>query len=277
MARMHDDEIRRLKENISLADVCRSRGIELKRHGSRDWVGKCPFHQDKKPSFVVSPDKNLFHCMGCGAAGSVVDLVMKLDGLTFREAVDRLITSTGLVTRGADDEPKQEAERPAVPPERATQLLERVVALYERVFADCAEGVNYLKKRGIEDKEQLTAHRTGYCNGTLKTILPKTGPVLDDLKALGVLAKFGREHFAGCVVFPVLDVEGRIVTLYGRQAADGGRRHVFLPARRKGLWNIAIVKTYPEIILVEFDPRRVERRGGGLSERRSFEWNRRPE
>ena len=136
-------------------------------------------------------------------------------------------------------------------PERAAQLLERVVALYERAFADCAEGVDYLKKRGIEDKEQLTAHRAGYCNGSLKTILPKSGPVLDDLKALGVLAKSGREHFAGCVVFPMLDVEGRIVTLYGRQAAEGGRRHVFLPARHKGLWNIAMIKTYPEIILVE--------------------------
>ena len=97
-----DDELDRLKRNISIEAVCREHGIELKPHGSRDLIGKCPFHEEKNPSFVVSPEKNLFHCMGCDAGGSALSLVMKLDGLTLREAVDRLIASTGLVARGTD-------------------------------------------------------------------------------------------------------------------------------------------------------------------------------
>ena len=62
MARIHDDDLKRLKENVSLADLCRSRGIELHKSGRKDFIGKCPFHPDEKPSLVVSPDKNLFHC-----------------------------------------------------------------------------------------------------------------------------------------------------------------------------------------------------------------------
>jgi len=265
MARIPDEQLEQLKRSVSILHVCAAHGIELKRHGTSDHIGRCPFpgHEDGEPSFVVTPSKNLFHCMGCDAAGSVIDLVMQLDGLTFREAVDKLMTSNGLVTRGskaasASTEAtarlkKQEKpqESPAVPAERAAQILERVVTLYERAFAEDARGVEYLAARGIDDKEQLTAHRAGYSNGGLKKILPKTGPVLDELKALGILNRSGREHFAGCVVFPVLDVEGNIVTLYGRNAAQGTKRHVFLPKRHKGLWNAPIIKTYPEIIVVE--------------------------
>src|SRR3989339_337032 len=123
MARkFENDDIERLKRNISIEALCQERGIDLKKHGSRDLIGKCPFHEDKNPSFVVTPEKNLFHCLGCDAGGSVIDLVMKLDKIEFRDAVQKLITSTGLV-RLAADPPK----RAAVPPEKANTLLERVI------------------------------------------------------------------------------------------------------------------------------------------------------
>ena len=129
MARISDDDLQRLKKNISLAELCRSRGIELKPHGRKDLIGKCPFHEDEKPSFVVSPDKNLFHCLGCDAAGSVIDFVMKADGLTFRDAVDKLLPGF----RGGDAPQARrvpEKKAAAIPPEKANQLLERVVELY---------------------------------------------------------------------------------------------------------------------------------------------------
>jgi len=254
MARIPDDQLDHLKRNVSILHVCAAHGIDLKKHGTGDYVGRCPFpgHEDDEPSFIVTPSKNLFHCMGCDAAGSVIDLVMQLDGLTFREAVDKLMTSTGLVSRGSKaTKQKKPEEGPAVPAERAAQILERVVTLYERAFAEDAQGVEYVAARGIDDQEQLTAHRAGLSNGGLRKILPKSGPVLDELKALGILNRSGREHFAGCVVFPVLDVEGNIVTLYGRNTAQGTKRHVFLPKRHKGLWNAPVIKTYPEIIVVE--------------------------
>jgi hypothetical protein len=69
MPRIPDAEIDRIKRETDLAALVRSRGVELHKHGSKDFAGKCPFHQDDQPSFIVSPEKGLFHCMGCGAAG----------------------------------------------------------------------------------------------------------------------------------------------------------------------------------------------------------------
>ena len=265
MARYHDDDLERLKRNIDLVALCRSRGIELKQHGSRDYIGRCPFHEDKNPSFVVTPHKNLFHCLGCDAAGSVIDFVMKLDGLSFREAVDKLLpglrgvegASTSKIKR-ASEAAKEKTE---VPPERARQLLERVIAIYAKNFTDPAgsgtgtpEGRKYLEGRGITDAGLFTQHRIGYSNGRLTEILPSptAAPTLRrELLDLGLFLDHGQERFTGCVVFPVYDEEGNLVTLYGRFTGEGPKRHLFLPDRPTGLWNAAAMKTYSELILVE--------------------------
>lgn len=177
-----------LKQSISIEALCRLRGIKLRKHGSADLVGKCPFHDEDEPSFVVTPSKNLFHCLGCDAGGSVIDLVMKLDCLTFREAVLRLMTDNGLVTTAAETT-KQKDDTPAVSPARAARLLERVAAIYEKNLPESPEALAYLKRRGLDNTEQLAAHRSGYANGRLHEILPQSGKVLDELKALGVLSK----------------------------------------------------------------------------------------
>ena len=108
MARkFNTEDIERLKKNISILHVCADHGIELKHHGTHDYIGHCPFHDDEKPSFVVTPSKNLWHCMGCASGGSVIDLVMKFEGITFRDAVDKLLTSTGLIARGTTKTKKE--------------------------------------------------------------------------------------------------------------------------------------------------------------------------
>lgn len=248
VARYTDAELQQLKRNTSLAELCRARGIDLRPHGRKDLVGRCPFHEDEKPSFIVTPEKNLFHCLGCGAAGSVVDFVMKLEGGTFKETVDRLLGSTSRLHRASEPPPKP---RPTVYPERARQLFERVVSIYEKNLSESPEGKEYLALRGIKDAGLLTRHRVGYCNGRLKEILPSGGQLLDELHALGILLEDQSERFTGCVVFPVYDVDGEFVTLYGRYTGDGQKRHLYLPERPTGLWNAGAVKTYSEVILVE--------------------------
>lgn len=246
MARIHDDDIRRLKESVSIEALCRSRGIELKKHGARDLVGRCPFHNEDEASFVVSPHKNLFHCLGCDSAGSVIDLVMKLDGLDFRQAVDWLLEAHPSLCRASELPRKDKID---VPPERSAQVLERVVELYAKTFGEVDEGKKYLEGRGIADAGLFTRHRIGYANGTLKNILPRNGQLKEELKALGILLEGGKERFEGCVVFPVFDGEGQLVTICGRHTKT--RKHIFLPDRSKGLWNEAAAKTYPDLVLVE--------------------------
>jgi len=90
MGRIPDKELERLKQEVSLQRLAESRGITLKRHG-QDLIGLCPFHDDKEPSLVITPSKNLWHCLGaCQCGGSVIDWVMKSEGVSFRHAVELL-------------------------------------------------------------------------------------------------------------------------------------------------------------------------------------------
>jgi len=90
MARIPQSELDRLKRETDLAALVRARGVELKRHG-KDLLGLCPFHDDKEPSLVVTPSKGLWNCLGaCGEGGTVVDWVMKTEGVSFRHAVELL-------------------------------------------------------------------------------------------------------------------------------------------------------------------------------------------
>src|SRR5206468_652098 len=90
MARVPDEELERLKREVSVQRLAEARGIALKQHGA-DLIGHCPFHDDTSPSLVISPERNLWHCLGaCQAGGSVIDWVMKAEGVSFRHAVELL-------------------------------------------------------------------------------------------------------------------------------------------------------------------------------------------
>jgi DNA primase len=90
MPRIADELIERLKQEIALERLAQARGIELTRHGA-DLIGRCPFHEDKTPSLVITPAKNLWHCLGaCQAGGTVIDWVMRAEGVSFRHAVELL-------------------------------------------------------------------------------------------------------------------------------------------------------------------------------------------
>jgi hypothetical protein len=91
MARIAEAEIERLKREVAVERLAAARGVELERHGA-DLIGRCPFHDDHTPSLVISPQKNLWHCLGaCRAGGSAIDWVMKAEGVSFRHAVELLL------------------------------------------------------------------------------------------------------------------------------------------------------------------------------------------
>jgi DNA primase len=108
MPRIPDDELARLKA-IPLAELCQDYGIELKPQG-KDLAGRCPFHADNSPSFIVTPSKNLWHCLGaCGCGGDTIALVMKKEAVSFRHACEKLRARLGcapaaatITTGGAD-------------------------------------------------------------------------------------------------------------------------------------------------------------------------------
>jgi DNA primase len=97
VARVPDAEIGRLKERVSLVSLAEAAGVELRRTGA-DFTGRCPFHEDGTPSLVISPEKNLWHCLGaCQAGGSVIDWVMRAEGVSFRHAVEMMASADGVI------------------------------------------------------------------------------------------------------------------------------------------------------------------------------------
>ncbi|MBO0707427.1 MAG: hypothetical protein J2P44_03615 [Candidatus Dormibacteraeota bacterium] len=101
MGRIPEAEIERLKREVSLERLVEAKGVRLQRRGA-DLVGCCPFHDDREPSLVASPKNNLWHCLGeCQAGGSVIDWVMRTEGVSFRHAVELLRADLGLVATPA--------------------------------------------------------------------------------------------------------------------------------------------------------------------------------
>jgi DNA primase catalytic core len=235
-----------LKRTTDLVAVVAARGVKLKKQGN-DYVGLCPFHREKTASFHVTPGKNLFHCFGCGAAGSVIDFVMQKDGLTKQQAIDWLVKQSGGVIHRGEAAPKTAA----VPPQNPAALLQRVVSFYAKTLHKDRDGFEYLKGRNLADATLLEIYQVGYCNGTLPTVLPKAGELVEGLKALGVLNGRGQEHFRGCVTVPIFDAAGDVAGIYGRRITEAEPRHLYLPGEHRGVWNGAAAKTNQTLFLTE--------------------------
>ena len=242
-----------IKSNIDLAEYVRSCGIKLVKHGRNDLKGLCPFHADKNPSLIITPAKGLFNCPACGTGGSVIDFAMKFHDIDLKEAIKQLQENNNIIPA---KKKKLVPKKPELSPERTAELLEKIISFYEKTFAESKEGKYYLELRGITDAGLFTKHRLGYANGSLLKALPKDGKILEELEELGVLVKMQNgkyiERFLFSVVFPVLDVEGNVTTLYARSCETGTKRnHLYLPDKPTGLFNVGIIKTYPEIVLIE--------------------------
>jgi DNA primase catalytic core len=254
MARIPDHELARLKRSTDLLALVRESGVELTRHG-KDWLGLCPFHEDREPSLVVSPEKAVWHCLGaCRSGGSAIDWVMRSRGVGFREAAEALRGRAGAAP------PVAAITEPPAPPlcegER-TVLLEEVLRHYQQSLGASAEAQEYAAGRLISPAA-IERFRLGYAGRTLGVALQQLGPAGRDrremLKALGVLrAGTGHEHLNGCLVIPVLSPSGSVVNLYGRRLKDypGTPRHLYLPGPRRGLWNPEGLQDTTELILCE--------------------------
>ncbi len=241
-----------LKRSTDLAAVVQARGVKLAKQGA-DMVGLCPFHEEKTPSFRVTPSKNLFHCFGCGAAGSVIDFVMKKDGLDKQGAIDWLIRQSHGAVRRADDlaelgikngELRMESQgaSPQVTDTARATLLKRVVSFYAKTLMQDRDGFDYLKRRNLADPTALEVFQVGYCNGTLNKALPRGGEIVEQLKAIGILNKHGRESFFGRVTVPIFDAQGNVCGLYGRRLTDEEPKHLYLKGERRGVWNSTAAK-----------------------------------
>lgn len=270
MARIPNDHLDRIKQEISLQRLAEEQGHTLKQHG-KDYAVCCPFHDDATPSCVISPASNLFHCFGCGAAGSVIDWVMKTQGVSFKHAAVMLrdahfphLAAEGQA-KGAVQAPVKNSTVPTLPcpvtPDADDQaLMQQVMSYYHQTLKQEPEAKAYLQKRGLDDAELINHFMLGYANRTLGLRLPKKNrqagkAIREQLQGIGLYRETGREHFAGSLVIPVQDANGVITEVYGRKLLDnlrqGTPKHLYLPGPHMGVFNAVGLCHAEEVILCE--------------------------
>ena len=263
MPRIPEEEIERVKRETDLVALVQSRGIELKKHGTKDWCGLCPFHADKEtPNFIVTPGKGLFHCMSCGKGGNPIQFVQYHDGVSFRHAYELLKNGGKAVftPAGQSSGPLKVATIPRLPcpldPEADdATLMAQVAAYYHQKLKETPSARAYLASRGLDQEELIDRFQLGFADRTLGLRLPdknrQEGERLRTrLTKLGLWRESGHEHFNGCIVVPFRDEAGNVVSFYGRRVTPGTLKHLYPPGPHRGLFNRQCLPT-DELILCE--------------------------
>jgi DNA primase catalytic core len=261
MPRIPEDVIERLKREVSLERLAEARGIELARHGA-DLIGKCPFHNDKTPSLIISPKKNLWHCLGaCSTGGSAIDWVMRAEGVSFRHAVELLTSGEWKAGSTAVKISTVRKLAPPIEPQAEDrEVLRQVVDYYHDALKESPEALRYLESRELTHPEMISHFKIGYANRTLGYRLPvknrKAGAEMRGrLQLLGIMRESGHEHFNGSIVIPIFSCEGDVLGMYGRKITpnlrEGTPLHLYLPGPHRGVFNHDAIATSKEVILCE--------------------------
>ncbi|TMQ03514.1 MAG: toprim domain-containing protein, partial [Deltaproteobacteria bacterium] len=264
MPRIPEAEIERLKNEVSVQCLVEAAGVEIKRAG-KDWLGRCPFHDDAEASLVVTPAKNLWHCFGCQIGGGPIDWVMKSRGVSFRHAVELLKADpSSAASAAAPGAAKRSSVRvlpaPVVLDADDQALVNQTLDYYHQRLQQSPEALAYLQARGLVHPELVATFKLGVADRTLGLRLPdKSRKAGADIRArlqkIGLIRDSGHEHFNGSLVIPVFDEGGNVVEVYGRKVRDdlrpGTPKHLYLPGPHRGVFNRAALTASREIILCE--------------------------
>jgi len=201
-----------VKERLNIVDVV-SAYVSLKRAG-RNYTARCPFHTEKTPSFFVSPERNTFHCFGCGKGGDAFTFVQEMEGLDFKGALRLLADKAGVPLAGFD---KKKADKT----ERLRALLEDATVFFQKKLVENKEALSYLYGRGAS-AGTLKEFRVGFAPDSWDAVtahLAGKGYTEAEMKEAGMAIRGKRgvyDRFRSRVIFPISDASGRVVGFSGR-------------------------------------------------------------
>ncbi len=215
------DEVEEIKRRLDIADVIGGY-IQLKQAG-RNRKGVCPFHQEKTPSFMVSPEKGIWHCFGCDQGGDVFGFVMKMEGLEFRDALEMLAKKAGVELK-----PRSGGGRTGDLKKRLYEVTELAAKYYQQTLIKNAEALNYLKSRGIT-RDGIRSFQIGYAPDSweaLTQFLLNKRFTQEELIKAGLASKNARglrDLFRARIMLPICDNQGRPVGFSARLLQDDGK------------------------------------------------------
>ena len=261
--RYSDELIDEIRNRNDIVDVI-SQYVVLKRSG-RNFFGLCPFHKEKSPSFSVSPDKQIFHCFGCGVGGNVFHFVSKIENISFREALETLAEKAGVELPTLESDTENEL----------IQLKSKVYEInkyaaefyHENLYKTNAKPAQeYVKKRKM-DNTTLGNFMIGYSNNSyneLYNMLKEKGFTEEEILASSLVnkTKEGKfiDRFRGRLMFPIQDVRNRVIAFGGRVLDDSKPKYINSPenivySKGRHLFGLNVAKKYEnkmkKIIIVE--------------------------
>ena len=262
MPRYSDEIIEEVRQSNDIVDII-SQYVHLKRSG-RNFFGLCPFHNEKSPSFSVSPDKQIFHCFGCGVGGNVFTFLMKIEGISFIEAVQTLAERANIQL------PTFENSRDAAREELKSKVyrVNEFTAnyyhenLYKSTSKDAQE---YIKKRKLTN-EILKSFRIGFSGkfDELYRALKKEGFNEPEILESGLVNKNENgtyiDRYRNRLMFPICDARGKVIAFGGRVLDDSKPKYINSPenivySKGRNLFGLNVAKKNPEtkkrILIVE--------------------------
>jgi len=225
VARIRDSSVRDVVAAADMVDVVSARTPLRRASGSR-YTGRCPFHEEKTPSFSVNPAEKLYYCFGCGKGGDVISFVRETEGLDFVGAVEWLADRFRVPIEVEEASPRVDAERRRR--ERLYAVLEQTTTYFERLLWEGDAGASvreYLAGRGLGE-EIAKEFRLGLSPGRgLVEKARERGFTVDELKAGGLVTTRGTDYFPQRLIFPLADARGRIVGFQARKLRDDDPLH----------------------------------------------------
>lgn len=228
--RIPDGTISEIRDKLDIAEII-GETVTLQRRGGRYW-GLCPFHQEKSPSFTVTPDKGVFYCFGCHKGGTIFDFVMEVEKVPWRDAVELLAKRAGI------EIPREDEQRDGIGRETFLELYRRVAGSFHWLLMESPQGDAaraYLESRGLT-KETMAAFQVGYAPPdrewlfgflTKKSYSPeflaRTGLFLDNARGRG------GSLFASRIMFPIANSRGEILAFGGRAMGDAQPKYLNSP------------------------------------------------
>lgn len=266
MVRYSEELIEEIKNSNDIVDVI-SQYVNLKRSG-RNFFGLCPFHKEKSPSFSVSPDKQIFHCFGCGAGGNVIHFISKIENADFKEAIGILANRAGIELPTLNN---YENNKTALLKSKVYEINQIAAEFYhQNLYKPTSKiGQEYIKKRKL-DNRTLKSFLIGYSGNfdELYRILKQKGFTEEEILASSLVNKTddGKyiDRFRKRVMFPIQDTRNKVIAFGGRVTDDSKPKYINSPenivyskgrhlfglnvAKRGELKNIIIVEGYMDAI-----------------------------
>ena len=253
------NEVEEIKSRLEIADVVGGY-VQLKQAG-RNLKAPCPFHQEKTASFMVSPEKGIFHCFGCGQGGDVFKFVMLIEGLDFRSALE-------LLARRAGVELKTKSGRPKENTDRLYAAVELAAKYFQATLVKNPKALEYVTKQRRLGKQIITDFMIGYAPESwdaLGGFLLKKGFTQDELLRAGLVGQRPERStvydlYRGRVMFTISDTQGRPIGFTGRVLDDSLPKYLNTPQtvlydKSRAIFGLHLAKeairTGDEVVLVE--------------------------